>query len=126
MTMELQLDTETKAELERLELLLLDPEIRRDRALVDSLLTADFVEFGSSGRVWTRETTLDLLATEAYTRPQAKDFAFRLLSAGVVLVTYRTERTDSAGQQSAVLRSSIWTRESGSWKICFHQGTRAS
>ena len=57
-------DQETQAELERLELLLMDPAMRRDRERVGALLTSDFVEFGSSGRVWTREATLELLATE--------------------------------------------------------------
>ena len=123
--MELDVDQATKAELERLELLLMDPSTRRDRERVDALLTSDFVEFGSSGRVWTRGATLELLAAGTFTTPQVEDFAFRLLGPDVVLVTYRTLRTDGVGEQSATLRSSIWTRESGSWRICFHQGTRA-
>ncbi len=122
--MEPEVDHATKAELERLELLLMDPATRRDRQRVGSLLSSDFVEFGSSGRVWTRETTLELLATGTFTAPQVEDFAFRSLGRDVVLVTYRTSRTDQVGTQTATLRSSIWTRESGRWQICFHQGTR--
>ncbi len=125
MKMEAKLDEATRVELERLELLLMDSEVRRDRQRVGALLTSDFMEFGSSGRAWTREATLGLLANETYTPPQAEDFAFRLLSPDVVLVTYRTLRTDEVGEQMVTLRSSIWTRESGSWKVCFHQGTRA-
>jgi hypothetical protein len=125
MKMEAKLDEATRVELERLELLLMDSEVRRDRQRFGALLTSDFVEFGSSGRAWTREATLGLLANETYTPPQADDFAFRLLGPDVVLVTYRTLRTDEVGEQTVTLRSSIWTRESGSWKVCFHQGTRA-
>jgi hypothetical protein len=121
-----KVDQATRAELERLELLLMDPAVRRDRAQVGALLTSDFVEFGSSGRVWTREAALELLATETYTPPVVETFAFRLLGPGLALATYRTSRTDGVGEQTATLRSSIWTRESGSWKMCFHQGTRAS
>jgi hypothetical protein len=124
--MEPEMDHATRAELERLELLLMDPAVRRDRERVGALLSSDFVEFGSSGRVWTRDTALDLLAAGTFTAPQVENFAFRLLGRDVVLVTYRTLHTDLAGERTVTLRSSIWTRESGSWQICFHQGTRAS
>lgn len=114
----------TKAELERLELLLMDPAMRRDGDRVGALLTHDFVEFGSSGQVWTREATLKLLASETYSPPRTENFAFRLLGPDVVLVTYRTSREDATGEKMETLRSSLWARESGGWKICFHQGTR--
>ena len=123
--MEAEIDQATGAELERLELMLMDASVRRDSERVRALLADDFVEFGSSGRVWTRGATLELLATEMYTPPRAENFAFRLLGPDVVLVTYRTSREDAAGEEPVTWRSSIWTRESGSWKICFHQGTRA-
>ena len=99
MKMEPEMDHATRAELERLELLLMDPAVRRDRQRVGALLSSDFVEFGSSGRVWTRDTTLDLLATGTFTAPQVEDFAFRLLGRDVVLVTYRTSRTDLAASR---------------------------
>ncbi len=123
--MEVKVDAATQAELKRLELVLMDPAARRAPERVSALLTFDFVEFGSSGRVWTREATLELLATETYIAPQVQDFAFRFLGPGVVLVTYQTVRTDQTGAATVTLRSSIWIRELGSWKICFHQGTRA-
>ena len=124
--METKVDAATRDELERLELLLMDPAVRRDRERVSALLASDFVEFGSSGRVWTRETILELLATGTFIAPVVEDFAFRLLGRDVVLVTYRTERTDDTGAHAITLRSSIWTRESESWKMCFHQGTRVA
>jgi hypothetical protein len=122
--MEAEVDEATRDELERLELLLMNPEVRRDRKRVRALLTDDFVEFGSSGRIWTRDAMLEELASETYTAPQAEDFAFRSLDGDVALVTYRTCRKDAGGEKTVTLRSSIWTRESGSWKVCFHQGTR--
>ena len=118
-------DEATQNELQRLELLLMDPAVRRDRERVGALLTSDFVEFGSSGRVWTRKETLELLATETYTAPDVADFGFRLLGPAVVLVTYRTLRTGAAGELTITLRSSIWIRELDRWQVCFHQGTRA-
>jgi hypothetical protein len=125
MKMVAELDEATKSELERLELLLMDPAVRRDREQVAGLLTEDFQEFGSSGRVWTRETTLELLATEMYLPPVVESFACRGLGRDVALVTYRSVRTTEAtNERKVTLRSSIWTRELGSWKMCFHQGTR--
>jgi hypothetical protein len=120
-------DGATAAELERLELLLMNPEVRRDRDRVAALLTDDFVEFGSSGRVWTRDSTLNLLGTETYTPPEVEDFACRMLSLKLVLATYRAVRKDATtGERTVTLRSSLWTKETGTWKMCFHQGTRAS
>jgi hypothetical protein len=118
------MDKATIAELRRLELLLMDPAVRRDREHVVSLLADDFVEFGSSGRVWTRESILALLATETYEAPAMEDFACRMLSEKVALATYRAVRMQATGERAVTLRSSLWTRESGTWKICFHQGTR--
>ncbi len=108
---------------------LLDPAIRRDRTRVAHFLAADFVEFGSSGRVFTRDQILDLLATQQYTPPALEDFACRLIAPHVALVTYRTVRTDAqTGARHVTLRSSIWIRggeldKSDHWRITFHQGT---
>lgn len=123
-----RVDDATAAELKRLELLLMDPAVRRDRERVAALLHEDFLEFGSSGRVWSRTTTLELLATETYTRPEVEDFACRALGLDAVLVTYRTVRRGENGERATTLRSSIWIRdgiEGEEWKMRFHQGTRA-
>ena len=118
------MEAATAQELERLEKLLLDPAVRRDRARVRALLTEDFFEFGSSGRVWTLETTLGLLETENYTPPAVEEFVCRELSDGVVLASYRAVRVGQNGKRAETLRCSIWTRESGAWQMCFHQGTK--
>jgi hypothetical protein len=47
-------------EIERLELYLLDPEVRADVSEMERLLAANFVEFGSSGRTHSKA---DILAT---------------------------------------------------------------
>lgn len=113
------------AHLRSLELALLDPATRRDRSRVSALLAEDFEEFGSSGRVWSRATIVDQLATESYSAPAMEDFRCSSLAEDVALVTYRTVRTDGQkGEQAAALRSSLWIRESGHWRVRFHQGTR--
>lgn len=107
--------------------MLLDPRVRTDRARVAAFLADDFFEFGSSGKVWTREEILDLLEKEQYDPPAIESFECRLIAAGVALVTYRAVRTcpGSTGRGST-LRSSIWTEISGVWRLRFHQGTHAA
>lgn len=115
-------------QLRKLEQSLLDSAVRRDGDRLRQLLADDFLEFGSSGRVWTRKTIIDLLASELNFHPPAiEEFQCSFLSEKVVLVTYRTVRTDrKTGERLASLRSSIWTRQNGEWRMRFHQGTRIS
>ena len=68
-----EVDKVVAAELLRNEKLLLDPAFRRDRSQVAALLAEDFFEFGASGRIWSRDTILDLLATENYAPPMMEE-----------------------------------------------------
>jgi hypothetical protein len=113
--------------LQRLEEALLNAATRRDRAKVAALLAEDFREFGSSGRVWSRQQTLDLLATEDYTPPVMEDFRCEPITDDIALVTYKTVRTDpTTAEKRAALRSSLWIKEAGMWRVRFHQGTPAT
>jgi hypothetical protein len=114
------------AELLRAEMLLLDPSVRRDRSRVAALLEEGFFEFGSSGRVWTREQILDLLATETYSPPVIEGFDCLVLVEGIALVTYRAVRVKGdRGEREVTLRSSLWKKGAYGWRVSFHQGTRA-
>ena len=111
--------------LRRSEEALLDPAVRTDRARVGELLADDFVEFGSSGRIWMRDEILDLLAGEIPGPIQMTDFECALLAEDVALITYRASRTEARIEtQVSSLRSSIWTKKTGGWRLRFHQGTR--
>lgn len=105
------------AEVVRLELLLLEPEVRSDPGRVLDLLHEDFFEHGSSGRVWDRSSITEATASATGT-VHARDVTARRLGRDAVLVTYTSE---SAGQRA--LRSSTWVREQGTWRLLFHQGT---
>ncbi len=115
-------------QLRMLEESLLDAAVRRDRMRLREMLAEDFLEFGSSGRTWTRNTIIELLSNEtAFTAPAIEDFRCAVLSEDVALVTYRTVRTDAtSGEALASLRSSIWKHVGGEWRMRFHQGTRTS
>jgi hypothetical protein len=119
-----QTNEEVSAHLIRCERALLDPILRRDRAQVDALLAEDFLEFGSSGRVWDKRTIMDSLASENYSAPTVEEMHCARISADVALVTYRAVRTnEAAATRSETLRSSLWVKESGKWRVRFHQGT---
>lgn len=122
-----RLPPDTANEVLRLESLLLDPEVRRDRRRMEELLAEDFVEFGTSGRIWSREAIIAELGNESYVSPSVEDFESRVLCPDVLLVTYRTVRASSSdsGKTDEVLRSSIWRQTERGWRLCFHQGTRA-
>jgi len=101
----------------RLELLLLEPTVRKDPERLVTFLHPQFREYGASGRTWDRQSipqamggTDDPIA--------ATDVAARRLGPDAVLVTYRS---DAAGRRA--LRSSIWVRDAGRWLLLFHQGT---
>jgi hypothetical protein len=105
---------------------LLDPAVRRDRRKVLALLAEEFVEFGSSGRVWSRNEIVDHMESEDFSPVAIEDFACREIAADVMLVTYRSVGTNQEpGEPSIALRSSIWVRKSEGWLLRFHQGTRA-
>jgi hypothetical protein len=105
-------------ELEELERQLLQQEVRNNPKLVSALLADEFIEFGSSGRVWLRSEIIEALR---YEQPRSvtlmRSFRVQQLAPDVVFVTYL------AASQTDSLRSSIWVRRDGRWQMLFHQGT---
>ncbi len=98
---------------------LLDPTVRAAKDKLQEFISDEFIEFGSSGKVYTRNDILDLLPLEDPIDVQVEEFTITELSTGVVLAKYRS-KTDA----QVTLRSSIWKLYDGQWKMMFHQGTR--
>jgi hypothetical protein len=107
-------------ELLDLEQRLLDPSVRGSPQAVVPLLHPDFVEFGSSGRVYTKEMMVQMMLQQAPGVVRIRDFDVREITPEAALVTYRT--VGAEGKETR--RSSIWVRGGGAWQIVFHQGTR--
>ncbi|MCC5947262.1 MAG: nuclear transport factor 2 family protein [Nitriliruptoraceae bacterium] len=105
----------------RLERELLRPEVRRQPDRVKELLHPDFEEFGASGVVWTAQTIAEHLASHedragdpvVLEQPNATS-----LGPDAILLTYRA----TSGRHRS-LRSSVWVRQDGTWRMLFHQGT---
>ena len=97
---------------------------RKDAERVSLLLSEEFREFGSSGRVYSKADILRLLQEEAPASISLSDFEVLLLAPGVAHVTYRSVRREPGHQPVSALRSSLWRREGDTWRMLFHQGTR--
>ncbi len=99
---------------------LLDCNVRASAESLDRLIADDFIEFGASGRTYTKPEIIAALLTDPSLGPATpivKDFRSRVLAPNVVLATYR------CGQS---LRSSVWRLDDNGWRMVFHQGTRTS
>jgi hypothetical protein len=99
-----------------LEQRLLTPEAKASAAILDDLISEEFREFGASGRVYDKARIVALLVADPTlsTGPSIVDFRIAELAPDVVLATYRLGKA---------LRSSVWRRERGTWRIFFHQAT---
>ena len=115
-----------RAEIRRGELRLLEPAVRRDPEALAALLHPDFVEIGSSGTTWTRDAILDRLPEQSGFRAEASELAVEALATDIALVTYRVEIATDDERPRSSLRSSIWVRHEGAWKVRFHQGTASA
>ena len=96
-----------------LETMLFDPSVRRDSATVAQLLTDDFREFGSSGKIYTKLDILAELSTEQPAMITLSDFTCDLVSPSVALVTYKSFATLDSRSGSQALRSSVWVLKPG-------------
>src|SRR5262245_11594949 len=85
-----------------------------------SLIAEEFLEFGTSGKIWRKAEILDALAQWPAIERTVEDFRVSDLGSLCCLVTYRAVGTD---RRSASLRSSIWRQNGDGWQILFHQGT---
>ncbi len=110
----------------KLELKLLDPKVRGSVEELDQLLTDDFVEYGSSGLVYTKEMILDRLPSGSISTYELYDFEIVVFSDSVVQARYKTDRTNPDGSKLKSLRSSIWKNIDGKWQMSFHQSTPTS
>ncbi len=111
------------------------PETRRSKAEVSKLLADEFIEYGSSGMIYTKKEVLASLAAESAApggdSPDhaaswtISNFQARELTPGIILATYYASWRPQVDKETATLHSSLWIKVDGSWQIVFHQGTPA-
>ncbi|MDF1645526.1 MAG: DUF4440 domain-containing protein [Legionellaceae bacterium] len=105
---------------EKLEVQLLLNDMRKDESFLDSVLSEDFIEYGQSGKVYSKKDVIEHLKTESIHRSlEATNLKTRVLAEDIFQVTY----VSIIDTNSKALRSSIWKRFESGWKMVFHQGT---
>ena len=109
--------------LQELEESLLQSDVCQSERL-SQLLADNFVEFGSSGRTFTKEEIISLMNTALPVNYTATEFNVQLLASQTALVTYRACRQTEP--PVFTLRSSLWQQREGQWQMIFHQGTISS
>jgi len=109
--------------LQELEESLLLPDVRKSKRLVE-LLADNFVEFGSSGRIYTKADLVTTLQAEFPVTQSTSDFRVELLAPTLALLTYRIHRHSAPPVHT--LRSSIWCLHGSQWRMVFHQATLTS
>jgi ribonuclease HI len=107
-----------EALVEQLERELLGPLVRGDIGRTAVLLHPDFMEIGSSGRVWTRDAMMMALEEDPGERTDIEILGADRVGTSAVLLTYR-----SFARSGTTLRSSLWVLDGDRWRLRFHQGT---
>jgi len=111
-----------KNEIFNLEKLLLDNTVRVNPNRVSEILSDNFFEYGSSGKIYYYKPgdVFNPLKNEI----DIIDFEIKELSPNIFLATYKTVENVNNKIISNSLRSSIWKKETVRYKIVFHQGTK--
>jgi hypothetical protein len=107
--------------LHALEERLLHPDRETDRNDLTALLTPEFKEFCTSGRIYNVSQLANVLLT---TNPRAaamSHFYVNALGEDAALTTYHITTPNSTSHHS-----SIWVKRGEQWQMLFHQGTIAS
>ncbi len=92
---------------------------------LDALLHEDFLEFGRSGRTYTKQDIMaQLSSSEPHVPLFADHFEVRCLSKHIALLTYRSADQLADGTLDRfTLRASVWEESARGWQMRFHQGT---
>lgn len=92
-----------------------------DLRYLTRILHPDFMEFGTSGKIYNRNTTIELLQTVTSDRPITIHSAtLKQLSSYQWLLHYVSENEESGVISN---RTSIWIKEHD-YQLYFHQGTK--
>jgi hypothetical protein len=102
------------------------PEIRKSPEELSELIDDDFLEIGSSGKMYMKKDVLVNLPAAPEIEFEMTDFTIKILASEIVQSFFKTKKVNKeTGQTSISLRSSIWKKEKDIWKMVFHQGTPA-
>ncbi len=108
--------------LQQLETILLNPRTIPDFKIVENMIAEDFIEFGASGKIYTKSQTVEILkdrtAIELPASFDISDFNCIKLNEEVYHITYTLFYGGILTR-----RSSLWKKFRDNWRLIFHQGT---
>lgn len=116
-----KMKSKLEAKLLQYETDLLDPIFCSDVNALNARIADDFTEYGQSGAVFDREATIRCLSSAKWRNIEIRDFSTRCLSSHAAIVHYTAVHKELTEKKT--LRTSIWVKEEGVWKLHFHQGT---
>lgn len=102
-----------------------DPKARKNYDELAKILSDDFLEIGTSGRVYDKKLVISNLLSEEEIKIDSFDFKLIQLSNNIIQLLYKTRIQSIDGTFLASLRSSIWKFEDDRWQLLFHQGTKS-
>ena len=104
------------------ELKLLEKDIRKNKNELEKLISKDFIEYGSSGLIYSYDETINGLLNETEEKIyKIVKMEAKIFSKNIVMILYIIDINGNISN-----RSSIWKKESNKWKIIFHQGTKVN
>jgi hypothetical protein len=113
--------------LKTLEEKLLNPDVRNSSSELAELLSDDFMEIGSSGKVYYKEEVINTLQKKIACTIIMENYNSIQLTTGIVLITYKAVKINEPGSLRIISsRSFIWQLSGNKWQIVFHQGTPVS
>lgn len=87
-------------------------------SIAERALTDDFVEYGSSGKIYNKQDVIGYYKTLCSINHVITDFSIEFLSDTVVKTSFKSNLN---GKKA--LRTSIWKFVDNAWRMSFHQGT---
>lgn len=111
----------TFKQLRALEEALWKSETRYDLSFQEKIFAMDFIEFGRSGRIYSRSEAIRTEGQEIRAKLPLPNLTFRMLDQNTAQLTYVSEVQYE--ELEIANRSSIWIKTAEGWKLRFHQGT---
>ncbi len=116
------MNTELKDILYKLESSLLQKEVRQSAEKLDKLVAEDFLEIASTGKTFGKKHVIEDLPKMDAPTFLINSFEVRELSPELAITIFEITKILN-GDTTNSMRSSIWKKFDGDWKMIFHQGT---
>ncbi len=101
-----------------LELRLLQPSVRCSEKELNELIADDFIEIGSSGRIYDKTSAIQaVLSNDHEDLSENYNLNAKQLGSELVLIEYTTRNGE-------IQRSSVWQHKDQNWVILFHQAVK--